>query len=145
MIRADYYKLVRGQIEHVQNMVNQRVIWLVISQSFFYGGYAGVVNAPKEAKNAIFGGQQDVLLWLLPVAAIAACISVYVGLVATLSYLPSLRKKFERFEHDDDTDNDFPPIDATKFVRIMEQISSILLPLVFIAAWVFILVKQGTW
>jgi hypothetical protein len=37
-VGSDEYKVVRGQIEHVDNNLGQRVIWLVIAQSFFLAG-----------------------------------------------------------------------------------------------------------
>jgi hypothetical protein len=44
--RAEFYQLIRGQIEHEEETVNQRVMWQIISQAFFFGAYASLLNAP---------------------------------------------------------------------------------------------------
>ncbi len=140
---VDYYALMRGHITQTHDLINQRTIWLSISQSFFYGGYGGIANAPKEAKNAVFSGQQDLLLWLLPLAAIVACAAVYTGLIGRVIHLLGLRKQFELYVGDTDALADYPSIDAPPLVRTMEKIAYLMLPAVFMAGWIFILAKQS--
>lgn len=139
---GEYYTLMRGHITQTHELINQRTIWMSISQSFFYGGYGTIANAPKEAKNPVFGGQQDLLLWLLPVAAIVACIAVYTGLIGRVIHLSSLRKQFESYVADPDLLPEYPSIDAPPLVRTMEKIAYLMLPAVFVGGWIFILVRQ---
>ncbi len=53
---AELYGLIRSQIEHENDLVSQRVL----------------LNASKEAKNALFESEQTLLLWLMPTAALFA-------------------------------------------------------------------------
>jgi|GEM_PF-907233 len=139
----DYYHLLRGHITQTHDLINVRTIWLSISQSFFYGGYATVANAPVDPKGAVFAQQQDVLLWLLPVAALVACIAIYLGLIGRVIHLSGLRKQFEQYVGENEEIADYPSIDATPFVRLMEKAAYLVLPAVFSLSWIFILIKQS--
>ena len=135
----DFYKQFRQHIVDEHNILNQRTIWLAISQSFFFGGYASVANAPKDAKSPIFAGQQELLLWLIPSAALVACICIFLGVVARSISMQSLQKKFDLYG---DFDENFPPLDAGTKVKRMEIFSVWVLPLVFAITWMIILAKQ---
>ncbi len=139
---VEYYHLLRDHITKNHDLINQRTIWLSISQSFFFGGYGTITNAPKDAKGPVFALQQDVLLWLLPVAALIACMAVYVGLIARVVHLSALRRQFEDYVGDNPDVADYPTIDAPKFVRIMEKAAYLALPAIFMMAWIWILVRQ---
>ena len=78
--RAEYYQFIKQQIDHQDNLVNQRVIWQIIAQAFFFGAYASLMNAPKEAKGPLFDAEQRLLLWLLPLAGLLAGLSRMLGL-----------------------------------------------------------------
>ena len=138
----DYYNLLRTQITQSHELVNQRSIWMAISQSFFYGAYVGIANAPKEAKNALYGRQQDLLLWLLPVAALMACTFVYMGIIARVYYLGRLRREFKKTGIEDDNFEQYPPIDAVQLVRTLENAGSLVLPVIFIMSWIVVLIRQ---
>jgi Trk-type K+ transport system membrane component len=66
--RAEYYQFIKQQIDHQDNLVNQRVIWQIIAQAFFFSAYTSLMNAPKESKGPLFDAEQRLLLWLLPLA-----------------------------------------------------------------------------
>jgi hypothetical protein len=66
--RAQYYELIRNQIEHEDQTVNQRVIWQIISQAFFFGAYASLVTAPQQARDPVFQALQQFLLWAMPMS-----------------------------------------------------------------------------
>lgn len=135
----DFYKQIRQHILDEHNILNQRTIWLSISQSFFFGGYASVANAPKDAKSPIFSAQQDLLLWLLPAAALVAGICVFLGIIARSVSMQKLQKKFELCG---EFDENYPPIDADRNVKLLEIFSVWVLPTVFIITWIVILSKQ---
>jgi hypothetical protein len=42
---AEYYQFIKRQIDHQDNLVNQRVIWQIIAQAFFFSAYASLMNA----------------------------------------------------------------------------------------------------
>jgi hypothetical protein len=135
----DFYKQYRQHIVDEHNILNQRTIWLAISQSFFFGSYASAANAPKEAKSPIFATQQDLLLWLIPSAALVACICIFFGVIARSISMQALQKKFDLSGQ---FDENYPPLDAGTNVKLMEVFSVWILPLVFAVTWITILVTQ---
>lgn len=135
----DFYKQYRQHIVDEHNILNQRTIWLAISQSFFFGGYASVANAPKEAKSPIFSAQQDLLLWLIPAAAFIACCCIFLGVIARSISMQEIQKKFDL---SGEFDENFPPIDAGRTAKLMEVFSVWVLPLIFMGTWLIILGRQ---
>jgi hypothetical protein len=111
--KAEYYRLIRGQIEHHDNLVNQRVIWQIISQSFFFGAYASLLNAPKEAKSPIFEAEQLLLIWLLPIAGLLAGALTYASIIASLKSIEHLHGLYDEYvgsRPDDISNKLFPHI-----------------------------------
>lgn len=80
---AELYSVIRGQINHEDDLVSQRVLWALLPQAFFIGAYVGLLNAPSEPQNALFGEEQTLLLWLLPTAAFLTGLLAYVGIVSS--------------------------------------------------------------
>src|SRR5881628_2698690 len=80
----DYYQLIRQRIEHEDNLIVQRLSWLVASQSFLFTAYAIVLNgltgSPPPAAGALMH-QQMRLSRLIPLAGILTCALIYVGIV----------------------------------------------------------------
>jgi hypothetical protein len=72
LTRADYYRLIRSQIEHEDELVNLRVVRQLLVQSFFFSAYATLLDAPQQAKEMVFERMQQLLTWLIPVAALLA-------------------------------------------------------------------------
>ena len=47
---ADFYRLIRSQIEHEDNLNSQRLSWFVASQSFLFTAYAIVLSNLSPGK-----------------------------------------------------------------------------------------------
>ena len=92
---AELYGLIRSQIEHENDLVSQRVIWQILTQVFFFGAYASLLNAPLEAKNSLFETEQILLLWRMPTAALLAGLLTYVGILSSLKTIVHLRQLYE--------------------------------------------------
>ena len=45
-----YYKIIRSQIEHEDNLINQRLSWFVAAQAFLFSAYAILLNAPSQVR-----------------------------------------------------------------------------------------------
>lgn len=141
--KAEFYTLMRGQVEFVNNIINQRIIWLVISQSFFFGGYAGVANAPEKARSPLFAQQGDLLLWVLPTAALLACVVSYSTIIAAVMDMPRLRKTFEKCcEKLDDQQEGLPDLEPPAGIRRVEKLATLIVPVIFMLTWLVILVTQ---
>jgi hypothetical protein len=53
-----YYRIIRSQIEHEDNLINQRLSWFVAAQAFLFSAYAILLNAPSQLRVAGFGTQK---------------------------------------------------------------------------------------
>jgi hypothetical protein len=112
--RAEYYQFIKQQIDHQDNLVNQRVIWQIIAQAFFFSAYTSLMNAPKESKGPLFDAEQRLLLWLLPLAGFLAGVLTYVGILSSLKTIDYLRKLYDEYSHGkapkDSSSRLYPPI-----------------------------------
>ena len=88
----DYYRLIRAQIEHEDNLIAQRLSWFVAeAQSFLFSAYAISLNAPAVPLWEQFSRQTKLLNVMIPVVAILICVVIYLtllgGIIAALRNL----------------------------------------------------------
>jgi hypothetical protein len=140
--RAEYYQFIKQQIDHQDNLVNQRVIWQIIAQAFFFGAYASLMNAPKEAKGPLFDAEQRLLLWLLPLAGLLAGVLTYVGILSSLKTIDYLRKLYDEYSHGkaptDPSSRLYPPMQGPPHLRRWASLAPILMPIVFALTWLIV-------
>jgi len=134
---SNLYTVSRAQIEHHDNAVNQRVIWLSIGQSFFFNVYAMLVTA-KAPTPALFTKQQ-MLAVIFPIAALLVAIFTLVDVIAGLVYLRKIRKNYKAATDGSSRENYFPMLNGNKWDRGLQRISPVLIPLVFIITWIYLL------
>ncbi len=143
MSQGEFYGLIRSQIEHEDELVNMRVIWLIISQAFFFGAYASLMTAPTEARNHLFEAELSLLVWLLPVAALAAGMLTYVSILSSLRAIANLRTHYDHYaavQWSTDTSRvQYPDIQGSPGLRRWALVSPATLPLVFSISWFVIL------
>ena len=133
---TDIYKTTRGQIEHYDNAINQRVIWLSIAQSFFFGVYGTLVSIKAPTPDLV--SKQRMLAVLFPFAAFLTAVFTLLDVIATLVYLRRLRRYYEDAT-ENKTDLQYPPVYGRPSDRIFQHISPVLIPLVFILTWAYLL------
>ncbi|MDB5017993.1 MAG: hypothetical protein JWQ84_2825 [Mucilaginibacter sp.] len=134
---TEVYKTNRGQIEHYDNAINQRVIWLSIGQSFFFNVYAMLVTGKAPTPDLM--SKQKMLAVIFPFAALLTAVFTFFDVVATLVYLRKLRRYYERATESRESDKLYPPVYGRPIDRIFQHISPVLIPLVFIITWVYLL------
>ena len=143
--RAEYYGLIRGQIEHHDQLVNQRITWLIITQAFFFGAYATLLNAQKEAKNPLFEAEQLLLIWLVPIAALLAGALTYVSIISSLRNIEHLRTLYEGYSRakapEDASSKLYPPIQGPPRLLKLAKLAPIWMPIVFMTAWLIVLAR----
>ena len=142
--RAEYYDRIRTQIEHEDELVNLRVVWQLLAQSFFFSTYASLLTTTAQPKNAQYAQEQDLLLWLIPVAALLAGVFTSLSVFTSLANANHFRRLYENYAASrthDRTSQLFPAIQAPDRIRKLAQLSPIGLPLLFIAAWVVVFVR----
>ena len=79
---ADWYRSIRDQIQHEDNLIVQRLSWLMVAQSFFFTGYAIIANAAPQARNPLLAKQQDLLFNIIPAVACISDFVIYCSVIA---------------------------------------------------------------
>src|ERR1017187_10681770 len=108
----EYYNLVRERIEHEDNLIVQRLTWLVGSQSFLFTAYAivsnGLITQPPQPASLRFTDQLQLLFQLIPIVAMLTCVLIYISILAAVVTMCRLRKAYRsRFGPEEDA---LPPI-----------------------------------
>jgi hypothetical protein len=57
---ADWYRTIRDQIQHEDNLIVQRLSWLMAAQSFLFTGYAAKPLELAETDTAILAATSSV-------------------------------------------------------------------------------------
>ena len=85
------FSLIQARLSHEDDLVNQRVSWLVNSQSFLLTAYAITLNGLAADASKPLAIVQRKLLNLLPVVGIVCVVLVAVALLGGLSAIGELR------------------------------------------------------
>lgn len=139
----EYYKVIRSQIEHEDNLVNQRLSWFVAAQAFLFTAYSILLNAPSPTRLEKFAAQQDLLFLLIPIVAIGMSILIYTTIIAAMIAMAHLRRILEREVREEERAH-LPPVQGYRLTLLLGQAAPIFLPLLFIAVWILILIKSLT-
>lgn len=134
---SELYRVTRAQIEHHDNAVNTRVIWLSIGQSFFFNVYAMLVTA-KAPTPQLFK-KQEMLAVIFPIAALVVAIFTFIDVMAGLLYLRKLRLNYKAGTNGSSGEAPYPMINGNKFDRTLQRVSPIAISLVFIITWLYLL------
>ena len=134
------YQIFRNRIEHEDNLVLQRLSWLMASQSFLFTAYAivtnGMTTSPATGGN-IFVNHLLTLVRIIPVVALLNSLLILVSILAALKAIRELRHKYEK--HPETLEA--IPLQTSKTARTLGLSAPVLLPLLFVAVWLFLLVQ----
>jgi len=83
---------IQNRLSHEDDLINQRISWLVSSQSFLLTAYAITVNGLAADETKPLAHLQRKLLNLLPIVGIACVLLVCVALIGGLMAMGELRK-----------------------------------------------------
>ena len=138
----EYYNLIRSRIEHEDNHIVQRHSWMVASQSFLFAAYATVLNgltaSPAPGAQG-FTNQQMLLFRLIPIVGVMTCGLIYVSIIAAVKAMTKLRHSYHsRFGEEE---VNLPEIQTATLVRRSGLSAPVVLPLVFIAVWLFLWIR----
>src|SRR6266404_1150677 len=136
----EYYNLIRERIEHEDNLIVQRLSWLVASQSFLFTAYAIVTNGlttqPPQPACIHFSDQLQLLFQLIPIVGTLTCVLIYVSVLAAVVTMRRLRNSYHsRFGNEDAA---APPIQTLAPIRLFGYSAPVLLPLVFTTIWLIL-------
>lgn len=135
---SEIYKITRAQIEFYDNSVSQRVIWLSIGQSFFFGVYATLVTIKAPSPDLL--AKQHILTVILPIAALLNALFTLFDVIAGLSYMRKLKRRYEDRTRKIASEKVYPFIWGKPTDRIFQHISPTLIPIIFVLSWVIILI-----
>jgi hypothetical protein len=133
---AECYTILRGQLQHEDNLITQRLSWLMGSQAFLFTAYAIVLNGPERPKTALIGSLQDYLLGTLPAVGLLSAALIYVSIIAGALAMFSLYRSAGNLCGDGAAG--FPPLGGRKLERYMGFASPFLLPPIFITVWLLL-------
>lgn len=126
------YKMIRDEISHEDNLMGSRISWFMASQSFLLTAQA-IAQGPRPGFPNL---HNNFFFPLLPVAAILSDLLILAGVFAGIAVLRRWRKMLEdagsRFDA-------FPRIRRDGFIMSLGWSAPIGLPLVFLAAWIYLL------
>ncbi len=137
---VELYHTVRGQIEHEDNLVSQRLSWLLASQSFLFTAYAITLNGPVQLHSTAFEKKEALLMLLLPTVGIVSAILIWLSILAGMA---AMRKLRENFEHRVDVSAlaGLPPIQTVGARLVGGELGPVLIPILFLAVWLVLLLR----
>ena len=139
--RIEYYQIIRSQIEHEDNLINQRLSWFLAAQAFLFSAYAILLNAPSQVRLQRFATQQEILFTLIPLVAIGASILIYVTVFAAMLAMANLRRLLEGHMNEEESAL-LPPVQGYRQTLLLGQASPILIPFLFMISWIVLLIKS---
>lgn len=134
------YQIFRSRIEHEDNLIVQRLSWLMASQSFLFTAYAIVSNGLANAQP--IGGNEfinhlAILSRIVPIVALLNSLLIAVTIFAALRAIRELRNEYRKQPQP----LEIISLQTSPFVRTMGMTAPILLPLLFFAVWFYLLVQ----
>jgi hypothetical protein len=134
---GDLYKVVRAQIEHLDNTLSQRIVWLILSQSFFVSGYSAAVMG--NPTNPAYIHIQGILLVLFPVVSLVLILFSSFDMICGLVYMRKLENYFTKEKAARQFEIGYPPVNGFKMLNGLKNLSTITVPLMLTAFWIYIL------
>jgi hypothetical protein len=128
------FSLIQARLSHEDDLVNQRISWLVNSQSFLLTAYAITLNGLAADANKPLAIVQRKLLNLLPLVGVGCVLLVCIALVGGLCALAELRQ-FAAMKYP--KDRLFLLSKPTS--QFLGVSAPVLIPLVFLAIWLAVL------
>jgi hypothetical protein len=135
----EQYHVVRGQIEHEDNLVSQRLSWLLASQSFLFTAYAITLNGPIQSHVRSFETRADMLLSLLTLVGVVSVLLIWISILAGVTAMKRLRNGLHA-RVGDLLPEGLPPIQTTGIPFLAGQLGPVLTPVIFIVVWMVLLI-----
>lgn len=130
----DRLRLIRDEIVHEDNLMSNRLNWFTASQSFLLTALAiahkGDVAIPTRGNDYLFP--------LVPIVAISSCVLILSGILAGLAALLGWRKQLKALERECDQ---VPNLGGDILIVVFGWSAPVLLPLVFLVAWIYLLIR----
>jgi hypothetical protein len=129
------FEMISSRIEHEDNLLNQRVSWIVSSQAFLLTGYAILLNAPLQPRSEQFQHDHALLMKLIPFTSIFVTSLLWIGILAGIRAIRELRARAKArpgFEAGQTL--------ARPLTRAIGLAIPALIPVAFLLTWLWLLV-----
>ncbi|MGB8356798.1 MAG: hypothetical protein WCD79_23070 [Chthoniobacteraceae bacterium] len=131
------YLFFREELRHEDNLINQRVSWLVGSQAFLLGAFATLITSTLKMSD--LGGIRNYMLVGLPVAGITGVLANYVTILGAVLHIRGVRRLVA-----DKRTLQMPSLGKWHGLQLrMGLFGPLVTPLIFLAFWTVILIKIG--
>ncbi|HTL16000.1 MAG TPA: hypothetical protein VL793_02130 [Patescibacteria group bacterium] len=137
---VETYKLFRARIEHEDNLIVQRLSWLVASQAFLFTAYAITTNGLTGLDSKAAGRyleQATLLFRLIPTVAICVALLIDISILAALRAIRQIRRLYQAKS----ISPDLPPIQTAATTRLLGLSAPLLLPVLFVSVWLVLLLN----
>ena len=124
----------RRRIEHEDNLVSQRLSWLVASQAFLLTAFAISLNAAPDLKPPSYAAANHALVAYLPYAGVACILILWLTLAGALWSMAVLRAQADKITQPGDF-----PIHSRASIRWLGFAAPIAIPAVFLFLWLALL------
>jgi hypothetical protein len=131
---TELYSLARAQIHHEDNLITQRLSWLIASQSFLFTASAITLNAPATPRSALFESQQQVLAALIPLVASTICALILMTILAGVAAMAGVRSRLASLIPSSHLHR-YPDVQGSAITRRFGLCGPVLLPALFIGVW----------
>ena len=127
---------IRTRIEHEDNLLNQRVSWIVSSQAFLLTGYAILLNGPQVLRSERFERTHHLLMTLIPLTSIAVTALIWLGILAGILAMRDLRVCAAQHPS-----YDASHVQGRALTRRIGLAVPALIPIVFLVTWLLLILK----
>ena len=134
----DVYRLYREQIDHEDDLINQRLSLLVASQSFLFSAYAIVLNGAPSVQGSMFAFQHRVIFWSIPFIGTTLCWFISRSVRAAMLSMCHIRDRWNAYCQIGLIPEYAPEMQGEDSTRKLGQMAPRLLPYIFIGIWVIL-------
>jgi hypothetical protein len=130
-----------NEVEHEDNVINQRLSWFVAAHTFLFSAYAILLNAPPHVRLQSFAAQREILFFLILLVAVGVSILIYITVIAATLATAKLRGLLKTHMNEKDSVL-LPPVQGVQTNFTPRAASPILIPLLFMISWIVLLFKS---
>ena len=137
------FNAIDSQIRHENDLTGQRTTWLVISQSFLFGSFVAVAGMLGGVSPT--ASMTKLLFVVVPLVGVVLPILVLLSLCAAIYAIWQWRAEYDRIrEMPEAKQLGWPHLKHQTPVMVLGQGLPIATCVVFLLAWIVILIKMGT-
>ena len=132
------YDIIRGRMDHEDDLITSRLNWLITSQSFLFAAYATLFRSGGAQQ--VVGAEVPLLARLIPLIGMLSGTLIYTAIIAGVAALRHNRKLLRK--HLTEVDAEFPKVQGPRPMAWLALIAPVFLPLVLVGAWITLLLQK---